>query len=87
MSTPSIVNITQMSCTSLTGRLGIVVRQKRMVLGMSQEGLADLAQLNRTYIGKIERGETSVSVEVLQKVANGLNTTLSRLIADCERAG
>jgi transcriptional regulator with XRE-family HTH domain len=57
-----------------------------MALGMSQEGLADLAQLNRTYIGKIERGETSVSVEVLQKVANVLNITLSRLIADCERA-
>lgn len=75
-----------MSCTSLTGRLGTVVRQRRMALGMSQEGLADLAQLNRTYIGKIERGETSVSVEVLQKVANVLNITLSRLIADCERA-
>lgn len=75
-----------MSGTSLTDKLGMVVRQRRIALGMSQESLATVAQLNRTYIGKIERGETSVSVEVLQKVANGLNITLSRLIADCEQA-
>lgn len=52
---------------------------------MSQENLAVLAQLNRTYIGKIERGETSVSVEALQKVANGLNIKLSSLVACCEQ--
>lgn len=74
-----------MSRSPLVTKLGTAVRKRRRALGMSQEGLATLAQLNRTYVGKIERGETSVSVEVLQNVANGLNVTLSRLIADCEQ--
>lgn len=69
-----------MSDASITVPLGLIIRQRREALGLSQEGLAALAELNRNYIGKIERGEVSASVITLQKIAEGLNLKLSELI-------
>jgi transcriptional regulator with XRE-family HTH domain len=68
------------SDSALAAKLGNVIRKRREALGISQEGLAALSELNRTYIGKIERGEASVSVVTLQKVADGFNLKLSELI-------
>lgn len=69
-----------MSESAIAIKLGIVIRKRREALGISQEGLAALSELNRTYIGEIERGAVSVSVVTLQKIADGLNLKLSELI-------
>jgi len=61
-------------------KLGNVIRERREALGISQEGLAALSELSRTYIGEVERGAVSVSVVTLQKIADGLNLKLSELI-------
>jgi transcriptional regulator with XRE-family HTH domain len=65
---------------------GNVVRRRREKAGLSQEALADRAGLHRNYIGLLERGLRTPSIEVLRKVAVGLETTMSSLVRDLERS-
>jgi transcriptional regulator with XRE-family HTH domain len=51
---------------------GALVRQHRMRLGWSQEELADRCDLDRTYIGGVERGERNVSLLNIVKIAAAL---------------
>ena len=60
-------------------RFGKAVRQKRHELGVSQEAFADLCELDRTYIGGIERGERNVALVNIEKVARALKLSLSQL--------
>jgi len=60
--------------------LGRVVRSARQTARLSQESLADLAGINRNYLGQIERGEASPSIAVLEKVARALGLKLSEVI-------
>ncbi|MGO9608969.1 MAG: helix-turn-helix domain-containing protein [Verrucomicrobiia bacterium] len=62
--------------------LGETVRTRREAIDLSQEKLAELADLSRNYIGEVERGETSVSVEALAKIAKALKTRVRDLVAD-----
>lgn len=48
---------------------GQALRQARIAGGFSQEELAELAGLHRTYIGQIERGERNVSVDNMEHLA------------------
>lgn len=61
-------------------KLGKVIRSKRESLGLSQESLAALSNLNRNYIGEAERGEVNISFVTLEKIAGGLGIKLSELI-------
>jgi transcriptional regulator with XRE-family HTH domain len=60
-------------------RFGRAVRQKRNKLGVSQEAFADLCELDRTYIGGIERGERNVALVNIEKIARALKLSLSEL--------
>jgi transcriptional regulator with XRE-family HTH domain len=60
-------------------RFGRALRRRRTNLGVSQEEFADLCQLDRTYIGGIERGERNVSLVNLEKLAKALKIPLSEL--------
>ena len=62
-----------------------VVRQHREVRGLSQEKLAELADLHRNHVGLIERAERSPSIENAQRIAAALGMTLSGLVAEVER--
>lgn len=64
--------------------LGVAVRQARLEMNMSQEALADNAQMDRSYMGGIERGEHNLSVMNLKRVADALGVMPSELL---ERAG
>jgi transcriptional regulator with XRE-family HTH domain len=55
------------------------IRQLRTDQGLSQEQLAELADLHRTFIGRIERGETNVTLENIKKLSKGLNVSISKL--------
>ena len=59
---------------------GGTVRTLRVALGFSQEKLADAAGLHRTYIGAIERGERNVSLVIIVKLANALDTRPGKLL-------
>ncbi|BEP16122.1 hypothetical protein acdb102_44330 [Acidothermaceae bacterium B102] len=49
---------------------------------MSQERLAELAGLHRTYVGGTERGERNVTLASAYALADALNVQLSALLAD-----
>lgn len=52
---------------------GKKVKEIRKKKGVSQESLADLAGLDRTYISDIENGKRNVSLETIFKIAEALN--------------
>ena len=60
--------------------LGDVVRAFRLKLGLSQEALAVDAELDRSYVGGIERGEHNLTLINLQKIAYALGTKPSVLL-------
>ena len=60
-------------------RFGKAVRQRRHKLGVSQEAFADMCQLDRTYIGGIERGERNVALVNIEKISKTLKLTISEL--------
>jgi transcriptional regulator with XRE-family HTH domain len=53
--------------------VGKNIKKYRQLKKLTQETLADLAGLHRTYIGAIERGERNVSVINIAKIADALN--------------
>jgi transcriptional regulator with XRE-family HTH domain len=63
---------------------GRVVRVRREAAGISQEKLADLCDLHRTYISQVERGLKSPSLRALTLIAHGLNTKPSVLLGEVE---
>ncbi len=64
---------------ALTVRFGIQVRRLRKERGLSQEEFALLCGLHRTYVGSIERGEKTVTIETANKLAGALGTDLAEL--------
>lgn len=64
--------------------LGRVIRRLRTESGISQEGLAAISGIDRTFMGEIERGEANPSFDVLQRIASGLGVRLSELIRQYE---
>lgn len=65
--------------------LGDIIRAEREQRGLSQEALAELADLSRTHIGEIERGEVKVSFVALEATAHGLGLPLSELMKKYEQ--
>ncbi len=63
-------------------RLGIAVRKRRMSLGLSQEALADLSGIDRSHMGKIERGERNVTFLNIVRIANAIQCKASDLLID-----
>ena len=60
---------------------GKYVRRLREERKHSQEELADLCNLDRTYIGSVERGERNVSLVNIIRIASGLKIDASELFA------
>lgn len=65
--------------TQLKKHLGAKIRHYRKRLGLSQEQLADRADLHRTYIGAIERGDQNVSIDNIEKIATALKVDVIKL--------
>ena len=57
--------------------VGKRVKELRNKLGISQEELADIAELDRTYITSVECGKRNISIVNVEKLANALNVSLS----------
>lgn len=60
--------------------LGMVIRKKRISRGLTQVTLALKSDLDRNYIGMVERGERNPSYLSLQKIAQGLGMTVDEMI-------
>ena len=61
---------------------GNSVRSRRMALGISQEEFAERVGLHRTYIGMIERAEKNITLENIEKIANGLGLPIADLFRE-----
>lgn len=62
-------------------KLGAAIRAARLERGLSQEALADASGLDRSHMGKVERGERNVSVLNVARVAEALNASIASLMA------
>ena len=60
--------------------LGRVIAHLREVAGISQEELAERAEVHRTYISQLERGIKSPTLNILVKVSGSLDIRVSQLI-------
>jgi transcriptional regulator with XRE-family HTH domain len=69
----------------LQQRFGVVLRRLREGAGLSQEALAESADLHRNYVGLLERGQRMPTILVVQQLAAALGTTSSKLLAIVER--
>ena len=62
--------------------LGQRIRARRSDLGLSQEGLAHAAGLDRSYVGRIERGEHNLTFVSLVRLARALGSDVATLTVD-----
>lgn len=65
-----------MKIENIEKKIGILIREIRSENNLSQEDLAEMCGLHRTYIGSIERGEKNITVKNLQKIILSLNYSL-----------
>ncbi|MCD2346856.1 helix-turn-helix domain-containing protein [Clostridium guangxiense] len=62
--------------------LGKRIREERLKLNLTQEQLAESIDVSNSYIGLIERGERSVTLETLVKIAKRLGVTIDYLLKE-----
>lgn len=68
--------------SDLAKLVALRVRQERKAAGFSQGRLADASGIHRPNISRIERGDTTPSLETLGRVAAALNVPLARLVSE-----
>lgn len=68
----------------ITKKFGKQVKKLRLEKGLSQEALAHQADLDRTYIPSIEKGERNVSITVIEKIAKAVKIKIVDLFNGIE---
>lgn len=68
-------------------RFGKRLREVRTEVGVSQEKLADLAKLHRTYVSSVERGKNNISLVNIERLAAALGVPMGELMPDTKRPG
>lgn len=58
------------------------LRRARLAAGLSQEELADVAGIDRTYVSALERSRYAASVDVMERLATALKVTPASLLED-----
>lgn len=64
--------------------LGAAIRRRRKELGLSQEELAQIVGMDRSYMGQVERGENSIAILPLAAIAAALGTDMATLMAEAK---
>jgi len=62
--------------------LGTAIREQRKRVGLSQEKLAEKADLHPNYMGRVERGEEHVSLAALRRIARAVKVRVAELVKD-----
>lgn len=62
--------------------LGEAIRRVRLSKDISQEKLALLAEVDRSYVGRVERGDNNVAVLTLARLASALDISIAKLMKD-----
>jgi len=66
---------------------GEIIKKLRLERNLSQESLAFEADIDRTYISDIEKGERNISIQIAYKLAFALQISFSELIKEIESHG
>ncbi len=66
-------------------KYGQTIRALRQSRNISQEQLADLCGLHRTYISDVELGKRNVSLENIDRIASALNISISEIFLEVEK--
>ena len=61
------------------------LRKARLAKELSQEDLAELAHLHRTYVGSVERAERNVSIDNMERLAAAIGVSLPSLLQEAKR--
>jgi transcriptional regulator with XRE-family HTH domain len=69
----------------MTSAFGLVLKKHRTAKGMSQELLAEKADIHPIYVGYIERSVRNPTLNVAKAIANALGLTLSQMITEAEK--
>jgi len=78
---PHLVIILRMSQASEEQEaIGAIIRSRRKDLGYSQEGFAHICELDRSHMGRIERGRSNITLVVLLKIAKKLKIKPSEIL-------
>jgi transcriptional regulator with XRE-family HTH domain len=72
------------SATDIDGHIGARIHALRASRNLTLDGLARLADVSRAMLSRIERGESSPTAQLLNKICGGLGITLSVLFAETE---
>lgn len=67
--------------------IGTRIKNKRNQTGLTQEQLAEKAGMHPTYMGKLERGDKSATLDSLEKVVNALGLSYIDLFKDIQPIG
>ncbi len=62
--------------------LGAAIRRIRLSKDISQEKLALMAEVDRSYVGRVERGDNNVAILTLSKLALAMDITLEKLMQE-----
>ena len=66
----------------ITAKIGNRIRELRTQTGLSQEKFAQKIGMDRTYFASVELGKRNISIVKIEKIANGLEISLSELFKD-----
>lgn len=69
-----------MEASCILSNIGKSIKSLRTSKGWSQEKLSEISKVDRTFIGKIERGEVNVSILTLCELAKALDTDIRELL-------
>lgn len=75
-----VILLVKITTMNINERFGKRIKEVRKAKGLSQEKLANLAEVDRTYLPEVERGERNISLVVAEKIANALGEKLSKMI-------
>jgi transcriptional regulator with XRE-family HTH domain len=58
---------------------GMAIRERRATLGLSQEQLAEMVGCHRNYMGRIERGEQNITLDMMFRVSQSLGASIAEI--------
>ncbi len=61
---------------SIKAKVGLRIKELRNKIGISQEALGNIAEIDRTYVTDVENGRRNISIENLEKLVNALQIPL-----------
>ena len=80
------MNYTPMLLNKATNKarniFALKLKEFRVKKNLSQEELADMSGLHRTYVGSVERGERNISIDNMERLASALNIQIKDLLSD-----